>query len=891
MKKYKAYVISHTHWDREWYQTFQQYRRRLVRMVDGLIDGLEKDPSYQCFHFDGQTIMIQDYLRVRPEKKERLFRLIRDGRIIIGPWYTMPDEFLVSGESLVQNIQKGLKICEEIGAEPMMSGFVDDIFGHNSQFPQILRGFGMDNAVMFRGIGDYPKDQFRWESPDGSSVRAYKLDKDRSYSNFYFAVRWPFERLEYSDEALLERAEKLMELARSNAAGNILLMMDGVDHIDMHEDLPRMLALLNEKIEDVEFIHADWNTFNAACEADAPELETIKGPLYNLGRVGMNNVVLKNVVSSMIQLKQANDRCETKLAKLAAPIEALIYQNKDKLRPETLEHTMLPYDGFLDTAWDYLFQNQPHDSICGCSVSEVHMDNEYRFRQCEQIADMMISEGLGILSQNIDCDTEGKNGGFLVYNFGQTDRDGMAVVTVQMPWHSGWDFSLYDADGNEIEYQLISTESGLDHVAEYNKVIDTRWVHLVTMAIPLSVKRFGYTSFTYEFNHKGDYEYGDYTFGIIKQPYRMQGSMRTAPNAFDNGVLTVTVNPNGSLTVTDKASGRVYENLLTFEDCGDYGDGWLWKKPQFDRQFNTACSNCDFAVKSDGKHAAVFSITHRMTLPTHITDGDTRVGMGSEVLEFETTVTLVKNSRRLDFETKLKNNVECHRLRVMFPTGIKADHYYGASPFDMQKWPVKKPETSRYSEQESNVYPSQGITFLSDGKDHATLYSKGLYEVEVTDNDSRTIALTLFRAYRNETGRIGRLYPDMKRDLAFQYALDFEPTTPSEAVVCADSFRCGLVSAPLNGRGNMPTAGTLAAAEGATALSTMYAVGENETVLRFVNYNDQPERQSITLSRPVKSAETVDFLGKPTGEQVTVSGSTVTFELGAHKIGTLRVVY
>jgi len=152
-KKFKAYVISHTHWDREWYQTFQFHRKRLVDMLDEIIDYMEANEDYTYFHFDGQTILIEDYLQIRPKNEKRLIKLIQSGRIIIGPWYVMPDEFLISGESIVRNLQRGFQICKKYGTEPMRNGYVVDIFGHNSQFPQILRGFDINSSVLFRGIG------------------------------------------------------------------------------------------------------------------------------------------------------------------------------------------------------------------------------------------------------------------------------------------------------------------------------------------------------------------------------------------------------------------------------------------------------------------------------------------------------------------------------------------------------------------------------------------------------------------------------------------------------------------------------------------------------------------------------------------------------------------
>ena len=315
MDKY-LYVISHTHWDREWYQTFQEFRVRLVRMMDDFLDVLEKG-EFPCFHLDGQTIVLEDYLEIRPQNRQRLEALIKAGKIIIGPWYVMPDEFLVSGESLVRNLQLGHRICGEWGAQPMNSGYVTDIFGHNSQFPQILRGFGIDNALLYRGIGEYPKDAFNWRGADGSEVTAFKMDCNRSYSNFYFAVRWPFDGRERDMEETIERMGQLLEIMEPQCNTDVLLMMDGVDHIDCEPDMPGLLRKMEERLPGVHFIHTTFDAYKTAYMEREPELETIAGPLYHPGKYGMNNQVLKNVLSSMVFLKQQNDTCETVLTSWA----------------------------------------------------------------------------------------------------------------------------------------------------------------------------------------------------------------------------------------------------------------------------------------------------------------------------------------------------------------------------------------------------------------------------------------------------------------------------------------------------------------------------------------------------------------------------------------------
>src|SRR5579872_1341860 len=176
-------LVPHTHWDREWYQTFQQFRMRLVHTVDALLDILDQDSAFSHFMLDGQTIVLDDYLEVQPQNEERLRRYIQAGRIQIGPWYVQPDEFLVSGESLIRNLQIGFRRAADFG-EPMRIGYVPDCFGHIAQLPQILQGFGIESAVFWRGVGaEARKSEFYWTAPDGTSVLVIHLADALGYSN------------------------------------------------------------------------------------------------------------------------------------------------------------------------------------------------------------------------------------------------------------------------------------------------------------------------------------------------------------------------------------------------------------------------------------------------------------------------------------------------------------------------------------------------------------------------------------------------------------------------------------------------------------------------------------------------------------------------------------
>jgi len=141
----KAHIISHTHWDREWYLPYEKHHVRLIELMDSLLETMEKDSEYRSFFLDGQTIIIEDYLQVRPEKKEQLEKLITDGRIIIGPWYILQDAYLTSSEANVRNMQIGHQDAKRYGTVAKI-GYFPDTFGLTGQIPQLMLQSGIDNA-------------------------------------------------------------------------------------------------------------------------------------------------------------------------------------------------------------------------------------------------------------------------------------------------------------------------------------------------------------------------------------------------------------------------------------------------------------------------------------------------------------------------------------------------------------------------------------------------------------------------------------------------------------------------------------------------------------------------------------------------------------------------
>ena len=886
MEPLKLYVISHTHWDREWYQTFQHYRYRLVRALDHMIEQMEKDPEYRLFHLDGQTIVLEDYLEIRPEMADRLAALIRAGRLVIGPWYVMPDEFLISGEALIKNLQLGHRISRSYGVEPMKNGYVTDIFGHNSQFPQLLQGFDIPSATLYRGIADYEKDAFLWQSPDGSRVTAAKLEAERSYSNFYFAVRWPYEEGEFDPEDAVKRMQALVDRARKMAATDVVLMMDGVDHSGMEPNLYPMMRLFEEKIPGITFHHAHLEEYFDAIRDKA--LEVIEGSLYHVGRKGNNNQVLKNVLSSMVHIKQQNDRCEMLLTRGAEPLNALSEMLGAQLKAfRRDDYSLSPRRAYLDRAWKYLLQNHPHDSICGCSLSDVHRDNEYRYRQAGQMGEIAIRDCVQLIARNIHC--EGKHQeAVLLLNPGQRAAKGVQLFTMLLRHQQLPNRRFYDAAGNPLTVQVLKSHLTTQPQSRTLQLVRFPIFDEVTVAAEVEIPAFGYTVIYCDNlrNHYPDIK--PYGADEFYPPCRLQGSQMTGYGKMDNGALQVAINGAGLLDVTVKRTGRSFQNLHLLEDRSDGGEGWNWRPVPFDRTvYGHGCLQ-QFSVEADGPLCTVWRLTYALKLPQGMTGDMQRRGEREEQQEFTTYVTLLKDSETLHFHSEICNHVENHRLRVLFPTGLKTDHFYTKTPFDMVKWPVQAEDSHDATEMDTLVHPAQGISALWEGNQGAALYTRGLYEVEVTDNEQRALALTLFRAAQKETGTLDPEDIKMQRQMAFDYALDLGRSDAADALLAGEAWRAGLhgFAFEQNAQGALPAEKGLMAMEETEKVFSSLTFQDGKYYFRLYDVSGKEEEVTLTLPAAVRRACLVNLDHRQLSE-LQAAGNQVRIPCPPHKIVTV----
>ena len=378
-------VVSHTHWDREWYQPFEVFRLRLGDMVAALLDLLDRDPHFQHFMLDGQTVCLDDVLELHPSLRSRLQEQVVSGRIGIGPWYVLQDEFLVGAESIVRNLSTGLRSARRFG-RAMAIGYLPDAFGHIAQMPRILRGFGIDTAVVWRGVGDAaPGSEWRWRAPSGAEVLCLFLPG--GYGNAH--------RLGSEVDPALERLRTDMASLLPLSRAAMMLWMNGNDHQPAEPQLPSLLTALGRALPDVDIEHASLERAAQLVREriDVAALPVVEGELR---RATPTVPVLSGVWSARSWQKRSHDRAEALLVRFAEPFVALAWLRSAAIAP--ISQTSLDGRDALAQAWRLLLQCQPHDSICGCSIDEVHREIAARLRRVEQIGRTLVAGAVQTLA-------------------------------------------------------------------------------------------------------------------------------------------------------------------------------------------------------------------------------------------------------------------------------------------------------------------------------------------------------------------------------------------------------------------------------------------------------------------------------------------------------------
>lgn len=770
---HEFHIICQTHWDREWRLSFQQTRVMLVDMLDHLLAMLENDPAYRHYHLDGQTILLEDYLDIRPENRERLARLIAAGRILVGPWYTLPEENLVDGECLVRNLLVGHAVARGLGGV-MKAGFTPTSYGQISQMPQIYAGFGIDSILFHRGVpSDQVGTEYLWTGSDGTQILGIRPSLGGRF-NFSTLVMNPLlnaengeapyspvsdrelrracamkdeqgvngDNLYYSDAvpqawepaALRQAIVRLQERTAPGATTRFLLCGEGHDLMEPNPVLPRIVEHANALLGGQRLMISALPDYIARVKASARELKVLKGELRATQKDESGARLYAGTLSSRMYLKQLNRRAEALLIRWAEPFAALLW---------TLGE---PYPrALLQKAWKHLLANHAHDSISGTGTDQVHDDMTWRFAQCEQIARELTRKALSTIATRVDAPRARAGDPLItVFNPLPFERDEVIQLDVDLPVGTDHPLCLWDPADREVPFHEVCRTQTIHTVQQthgfpYRFYAAQRRISFLAGAVPA----LGYKTYRLErLEHPAE---------SATRPVLADSVCVTGPGQMENAHLRVTIKANGTLCILDKSTGRTFDGLNAFEDCGEIGDSYDHTKPAFDTVVTSHDRTARIECVEESPYAVAFEVTQCLDLPEAVTADKQRRSDRHRPLNIRSRIMLALGARRVDVVTRVCNQVKDHRLRVLLPTNIDTDECWVHGQFDLLRRPISRPDGTGWIEPPCPTQPQLSVVDLHDSEAGLAVINRGLPEYEVVDDRHCTVALTLLRCFTHKT--------------------------------------------------------------------------------------------------------------------------------------------
>lgn len=725
-KKYDIHLLSNSHWDREWYMSHEKYLARLVPLMDRLVTIMKTQPDY-IFVMDGQYAMLEDYLAIRPEATDTVKGFMAQGRLKVGPWYTQPLETLISGEAMIRNLQHGIAETQKLGPVMRVSYEIDE-FGHASQTPQVLQGFGITGAIAWRGLPKGSRSAVKWKATDGTAVTLF-------YSNDGYgeATALPLCEEDYVETVdgddikragLRSRVEALRRLREANADTTHLLWLNGIDHSWAQPDVLSVIERVNALFPDLCVKQDTPEGFTEAVLADYAErdltMTEVEGEL-----MFTREDVLESTHSCHPVQKKANYDTENMLEHTLEPLCTLAWLQGENY-PEWA----------VKRAWRYVLENHAHDSLGCTSVDEVFEEVITRYHCAYSLAEQTVQESVReLMAHGKDAPS--------VYLFNKTASPVRGVVPFSFDIPKGMgnaDFHLTDADGNVVPHVLLEKDNVLDvrYNPRFGHPTRTGATYVSGLVFIDNIPALGYVRLNFvagnpELRVKRNLE-----------PYYFV----SAPGVMENEHLKVTVNQNGTFDLYDKATDMTYPSQLLWEDSGDADNCYIHQTPFNDRRTYLSTANAASVRQLyDTPLGAAFEIVQTLTIPDGLKDNRTRRADLVGTVDITAVVKLNKDARRVDLTVTVNNHARNHRLRALFPTYLEeATTSRSGQPFDTVERIIHKELDLDLHEQPYATAPMQDFCDVT-GKDCGlTVAAAGIYEYECTDNRARALALTVLRA-------------------------------------------------------------------------------------------------------------------------------------------------
>ncbi|WP_433226034.1 alpha-mannosidase [Actinomadura formosensis] len=897
-------VVPHTHWDREWYLPFQRFRLRLVSLLDGVIDRMEADPRWR-FTLDGQMAAVDDYLEVRPERRDRVAALVREGRLAVGPWQILHDEFLSSGENMIRNLELGMRNAAELGAV-MMVGYLPDQFGHCAQMPQILKLAGIEHACVWRGVpGRIRTCAFAWQAPDGTAIRTRYLPEG-GYGNAASMFEEPGEP-GGGAPAPGRVAGFAAAMGRWYPHGGPLLAMYGADHTAPAADLPDRIAAAGSAMR--------LDTLAGYFAGEDPSVDglpRVRGELRSHARAN----ILPGVISARVRLKQLMGRAERLVERYAEPLTALWYAGDART--------------FLDLAWRRLIEVSCHDSVTGCGCDETAEQVAAHMAEAEQLGRAVCDLVTAELAASAPL------GSHLVFNPTPAPRTGLVTLDIPCEGEPG----LVTGDGRPVPVQTLEiAPTVLDdavHPASELPVLLERVYGRVLFGQEIRDWAVSHRdrALTFHVTSRADVPFdigavrealrdaeGEWRVRILADPRRTVAALVDVPplgltsvrpvpaaragnapvtvpvtvdgNALDNGLLRADVHADGSLGLRTP-SGRVVEGVGRIVDDGDLGDSYNYAPPAHDRIVGDPLT-VDVRPVRAGPLVAVLDIVRTYRWPA---SGDLETGTRSDDEEHVTVTTraeLRAGEPFLRLRVTFDNRCDDHRVRLHLSLPRRAGSSFAEGQFAIVERGLRA--EGGFGERPVPAYPASG--FVAAGGLAVLLEHVTEYEIS---GSGQEMALTLLRAvghlsrdrntYRDQPAgpQLATPAAQCRGERAVGMAImPYDGGRPgTEVLRAAEAYRHDLLTAAGYGHASVPAPasreGVAITGDGVVMTSLRPRDGWIET--RMVAECAEPT--TAVLRGGFTEAVRVDLRGRP-GARLDVHAGTATLALRPWEIATVRL--
>lgn len=848
----RVFVVSHTHWDREWYFTRAAFQMMNVDMMQHLLTLLEQRPDYAPFLLDGQLVALEDYLEVCPDQAERIRSLVKEGRLQVGPWYVLPDEYLASGEAHIRNYLEGMRVAESLGGG-LRVGYLPDSFGHPSQIPQILSGLGLKEIVFWRGTGPEVRHlEFFWLGKDGSSILA--LNMLYGYSNA--ANLKPDKAVRH--RRLDHETGKLMDLSGLNLA----LLMNGSDHIAPDARVPDWIHDYQAERPGMRITHSALSDYVAEAHrrAQGQPLQQVSGEL----RSGYRAYLLGDTLSTRMPLKQRQREAEALLERHLEPLFVLLAKNGLCAYPaDKLRHL-----------WRLSLQNLPHDSICGCGSDPIHQEMALRYRQIQDIGSHLMNTARKALKPEETYD--GMDGEIAVFQPGLSRRNTLIRVRLQQVLHPLRQVD-YEQDQKLMEYEGDSTFRWPDSVllkdaqgrelrglVEPVGIEDTIESNLMTQPVmnrvasfdcvfadapaPLAVSRYGYTLV-----HSAQPE--------------------TRQEGLENEFYCLVAQKDGSLSLFHKAKGRWYHGLARLVDVADVGDEYTFDGLQDDPGVTMAEDSVGIRYEA---HRVI--IQGSLALPKEAAESRRARSPETVACALEITASLLPGLERVDVQLRFDNRAKDHRLMAAFPLGARADEVLSDSVFAVERRPLIRsldPDAYKgWMEQPNNSFFMKNFAALASPEGGLAVFVRGLPQGEAHSAETGdALRLTLLRCVgwlsrkdlqsRDGNGGWTVATPEAQLPGPQEFHFSLHPFTraePGDLYAMAVDFAAGPVALQTarHGASLLPdTDSLLTCPDPRLQLSALKRAQDGRgDILRLINMSGEEVSARLALSQPADAVLT-----------------------------------